>query len=342
MSIKRYINNAQNTFEAYRKLNKKYPLSYIPKSTTNENKTKEVDRSQNNNNSKFTNSSENSDNEFLKSNDLNGYNVGNRSLIEDLGSSENTPNNTLNNQNENSLSDHSNNHSESAVENSVDVSSDNDQFSNSSSSTSSDIEPDRNLLIKERLVENEMVCKDKEYVNFDQKDESDEEPEREEIVLDGDCYKTRKDALYWNNISNLIFNNATYFGITETEANKAIIELHELILTPFSTIRSFNKTAVYPDSNYMNFWSVISEITIDGVSFENISKIAFRLWQIPPSEAGAERAYSKIKWKFPDNRNRIKDYTMMDEIYVEDAYQQRTGNGNDFSEAMWQLPQHSK
>lgn len=334
LSLDKYIQNAQDTFNAYRKFNKNNPLSYIPENTTSENKTEVVDQSQTNNDSKLTNSSESSDCEFLKSNDLSGYHTRKESVNEDNqfeSSFENI-------QNENS--DAAKNNSEISIENSIDDSSDNDKFSNSSS-TSSDDEPDKNLFIKEKIRETDMICKDKEYKYFDQKDESENEQESEEIILDGECYKTRKDALCWNNISKLIVENATYFELSETEANKAVMELHKLILTPFSTIRSFNQTAVCSDSDFMNFWSVISELTINGVSFENISKIAFRLWPIPPSEAGAERAYSKIKWKFPDRRNRIKDSTMMDEIYVEDAYQQRTNNGNDFSEAMWQLPQHS-
>ena len=363
MSITKYIQNAKDTFDSYKKFyNRKNAKSY-------EEKVNEVDQIDTNNNSKLTNSSDSSDCEYLKSSDLSGYHMRNKTLNETKESSEISSQSTF--------FDPSNNHAEFSIENPLDatrkkdlpdtisekdlpdtisekdlpdttseknlldVSLEEDHFSNSSSSTSSDDEPDKKLLIKERLIENDMVCKDKEYVYFDQKDDSEKEQETEEIVLDGDCYKTRKDALNWNNISKLILDNATYFGLSETEANKAVIELNKLILTPFSTIKSYNQTAVCPESNFMNFWSIISELTIDGIRFENISKIAFRLWPIPPSEAGAERAYSKIKWKFPDRRNRLKDSTMMDEIFVEDAYQQKVNNDNNFSEAMWQLPQHS-
>lgn len=117
---------------------------------------------------------------------------------------------------------------------------------------------------------------------------------------------------------------------------------HENIFTLFSNIKSICPLAICPESNYMNYWTLISELEIDGITFQNIAKIAFRLWTIGASEAGAERAFSKIKWKFPDRRNKLKETTMMDELYVEDAYEQRVKNDETFSETMWNLPQHKK
>lgn len=72
-----------------------------------------------------------------------------------------------------------------------------------------------------------------------------------------------------------------------------------------------------------------------------LSKLAIRLFSIPPSEAGAERKLSKLKWRFPDRRNRISEETLMNEIYVEETFMQKLNSNKEFSKAIWELPPHN-
>lgn len=185
----------------------------------------------------------------------------------------------------------------------------------------------------------DIVCKDKNYIYFDKKNKDDI---GNESYTETDFYSNQKHALKWVNISNLIIKNAKFLGLNDREANSAISELNKLIITPFSNIKSICPQAICPESNFMNYWSLISDLKLNGYTFQNISKIALRFWPISASETGAERAFSKIRWRFPERRNKLKESTMMDEIYVEDAYEQRVKENPNFSEAMWQLPPHKK
>ena len=127
------------------------------------------------------------------------------------------------------------------------------------------------------------------------------------IVIDDECYQNRKAALEWKNISELLIKNAKYLNITPKEAELAIVELHDLLIMPFAKINDNCPGAIGINSKFTNFWATISNYEYEeGRKFNTISKIAKRLYVIPLSEAGAERSFSKLNWRFGNRRNRAK------------------------------------
>lgn len=75
--------------------------------------------------------------------------------------------------------------------------------------------------------------------------------------------------------------------MTEKEAEKAVVELNDLILLPFKNIYESCKSGICTDSKFTYFWSVLQGFDYEGQTFKNISKLATRLFPIPASEAGA-------------------------------------------------------
>ena len=73
----------------------------------------------------------------------------------------------------------------------------------------------------------------------------------------------------------------------------------------------------------------MKDFEYNGHSFSHIASIALRLYSIPPSEAGAERSFSKLKWRFPDRRNRTKHDKMLNEIHIEHYHYQKIDNSNE-------------
>ncbi|KAK8892711.1 hypothetical protein M9Y10_029951 [Tritrichomonas musculus] len=72
--------------------------------------------------------------------------------------------------------------------------------------------------------------------------ESEKEEKRKEFQKEKDgekqttYYTSIEEALQWNNISNLIYQNYKYLNLTIDEANKAVNELNELICLKFSIL----------------------------------------------------------------------------------------------------------
>ena len=151
-------------------------------------------------------------------------------------------------------------------------------------------------------------------------------------------YTNQKEALKWINISNLIVKNAKYFGLTSDEANLAIIELHHLLTMDFSVMKQSIPGAISILSNFENFWSTLKDFEYCGHTFDHIAMIAFRLNAIPPSEAGAERAFSNIKWKYPERRNRAGHDSMIHEIHIDQYVRQKLESKDPNS--IWKLPPH--
>ena len=124
------------------------------------------------------------------------------------------------------------------------------------------------------------------------------------------------------------------------EANLAVIELHDLLTMHFSVLYNQNSSSIFPQSNFLNYWSLLSDFEHNGHTFEHIAKIAFRLYTIPPSESGSERSFSKLKWRFPDRRNRTKHDSMMNEIHIAEYHAQKISQNKSNSKPIWNLPPH--
>ena len=154
------------------------------------------------------------------------------------------------------------------------------------------------------------------------------------------CYDCQKEALELKNISNLIYKNAKYFDMDDIQAQKAVAELNELILMPFITLNNQCKCAICKESNFTNFWGIVKDFNYRDHKFENIAKLAMKMYTIPASEAGAERAFSKIKWRFYDRRNRASSKTIMNEFYIENFYKNKLESNDDYSQKIFELPIH--
>ena len=321
LSIKQYIQNAKDTFENYRKQNQK-------KIDKNDNLLE--DSNENKNDSYLSSNSSDSDVTLLKSKDVLSESEAVLLKSKDVLSESEAvllKSKDLLSESEAALSE-----SEAALSESEVVSSESDAaLSDQMKNGVNKNQRLNDILYFDVGISEEEEEEGNEYDFFQDKNNTSEF---------SDFYLNQKEALSWNNISNLIINNSKYFGLSDEEARNAAIELHNLLITPFSVIKAQCPLSICTESNYMNFWSLISEIKINGVQFKNISKIAFKFWAIPASETGAERAFSKFKWRFPDRRNRIKGSTMMEEIFIEDAYEQRVLSNDNFSETMWELPPH--
>lgn len=132
-------------------------------------------------------------------------------------------------------------------------------------------------------------------------------------------------------------------GLSDTEANEIITELIDLIFMPFSKIRDYCPNAICNKSRFNQFWTLLKDFEYEpNHNFKSLSKLAFSLYSIPLSEAGAERSFSKLKRRFTDRRNRTSQETMMNEIHVENAHKNKLNSNKDYSEIMWQLPYHKK
>ncbi len=154
-------------------------------------------------------------------------------------------------------------------------------------------------------------------------------------------YDKRKKAIEWNNIENEIIKNACYLNLTKEEAINSAIELHNLIMTPFSVIRKKYPSAICANSYYSHFWSLMRKWEYDdGHTYNNIANIAARLFPIPASEVDAERAFSQIKWRFDSRRNKIKPKTMINELNIENEQKRKIQSNSDFLVTMWQHPNH--
>ena len=174
-------------------------------------------------------------------------------------------------------------------------------------------------------------------INFDYDEEEEEEEYLED--LNNEYYSKLKDVYKFTNISQIILKNAEYFGLSEDEANKASIELGDLLSKPFCYFKEKCPDAICMDSKFSHFWSVIKDIEYEqGRNFSHIAKIAFILFSIPASEAGAERAFSLIKWRFNDRRNKVKKETMMNEIFIENFHKEKINSDKEYSLSMWDLP----
>ena len=179
------------------------------------------------------------------------------------------------------------------------------------------------------------ISDERSYKYFDET-----ETEEEEKETNAPFYETQKKALKWINIANLITNNAAYFDLSDDEANLAVIELHDLLTMHFSVLYNQNSSSICPQSNFLNYWSLLSDFEHNGHTFEHIAKIAFRLYTIPPSESGSERSFSKLKWRFPDRRNRTKHDSMMNEIHIAEYHAQKISQNKSNSKPIWNLPPH--
>ncbi len=155
-------------------------------------------------------------------------------------------------------------------------------------------------------------------------------------------YENQKSALKSKNIIGLILTNASYLGLSSSESMEAASELLTLLRTPFKEINDYCQLAINPKSNFIQFWHLMKDFQCsDHCDFQALSKLAMRLFSIPPSEAGAERKLSKLKWRFPDRRNRISEETLMNEIYIEETFMQKLNSNKEFSKAIWELPPHN-
>ena len=92
----------------------------------------------------------------------------------------------------------------------------------------------------------------------------------------------------------------------------------------FSILYDQNPSSICPLSNFVNYWLLLKDFEHNGHTFEHIAKIAFRLYPIQPSEAGSERSFSKLKWRFHDRRNGTKHNLMMNEMHIAEYYVQKT------------------
>lgn len=153
-------------------------------------------------------------------------------------------------------------------------------------------------------------------------------------------YINQKEALQWKNISSLIVNNAQYFDMTKSEANKAVVELLNLISTPFQRIYELCNNALCSDSNFINYWENMKELNINKNTFKNISKLATRMYPISASEAGAERSFSRLKWRFTDRRNKSNKKTMKNEIFIENSFKNKIQTKDNFNKVLWKIPPH--
>lgn len=162
------------------------------------------------------------------------------------------------------------------------------------------------------------------------------------ITQNEDCFANRKSALEWINIGDLILKNRIYLSLTEDEANLAIDELYALILLPFSSLRTKCAFAINKNTEFPNYWSCLRSFKYDGINtFSNISKVASRLYVISASEVDAERAFSKLKWRFDNRRSSIKQKTMVQELHIEHQQQKKIQPNCDFSQLMWEHPEHN-
>ena len=108
---------------------------------------------------------------------------------------------------------------------------------------------------------------------------------------------------------------------------------------PFKIIKEKCPTAIYCNSKYWNFWSVIKDFEYEeGRTLENIAKITFRIYPIPLSESGAERSFSDFGWRFNKRRSRLKRDTMINEVYIENSHKQKVQSSEDFTITMWKVP----
>lgn len=156
------------------------------------------------------------------------------------------------------------------------------------------------------------------------------------------CYANRKSALEWANIANLMTKYACYLSLTKDEADKATVEIYDLITLPFSVIKSLIPSAISKNSKYSNFWSILRGFKYSDKTFSTLYDIATRFYAISASEVNAERAFSKIKWRFNDRRNCVKQKTMMREIHIECDQKKKTKSESDFPILMWKHPYHSE
>ena len=106
------------------------------------------------------------------------------------------------------------------------------------------------------------------------------------------------------------------------------VELHDLLTMHFSDLYNQNSSSICPQSNFLLFWSSLKDFEHNGHTFEHIAQIALRLYPIPPSESGSERSFSKLKWRFPDRRNRTKHSSMMNEMHIAEYHAQKVKDNN--------------
>lgn len=159
-------------------------------------------------------------------------------------------------------------------------------------------------------------------------------------ILNSNSYPNQKVALEYKNISNLIVNNAAHFDLTKEEAMEASIQLYNLLITPFSILNNGIPSAICPQSKLSHYWGMLKDFEYEkGRNFNILSKIAFRLKAISASEAGPERALSRLKWRFTDRRNKTSEKSMIREIYVENSYKQKNKDDNSVND-MWKLSDH--
>ena len=159
------------------------------------------------------------------------------------------------------------------------------------------------------------------------------------------CYDNQEQALNWYNIERLILENHEYFNMTKEDAISATIELNDLISYKFINLQTYCASAISPNSKFSHYWSILQSFEYEnGRTFKHIAQIAFRLYPISASEAEVERIFSKLKWKFPDRRNRINQKKLINEIHIANSvsYKKIFKNEIESEKMFWQLPPHKE
>ena len=55
-----------------------------------------------------------------------------------------------------------------------------------------------------------------------------------------------------------------------------------------------------------------------------------------------QKEHSKLKWRFTDRRNCVKQKTMMQELHIESEQMKKIKSESDFAVTMWQHPNHKE
>ncbi len=161
--------------------------------------------------------------------------------------------------------------------------------------------------------------------------------------IDQEFFDKRKTVLEWRNIANMIINNSEYFNLTKEESIECTYELYDLLTMPFSIIQQNCPGAMSKRSKFSNFWTHLKSFQYsEDKTFSNLYKLATRLYVISATEVDAERTFSKIKWRFDDRRNRIKEPNMIRELYIENHQKKKIETNENFDITMWQHPEHKK
>ena len=114
--------------------------------------------------------------------------------------------------------------------------------------------------------------------------------------------------------------------------------------TPFTDIRSKLPSAISQNSKFTIFWAQMKNFKDENgqKQFSLIATIASRFYVISATEDDAERAFSKIKWRFYDRRTCVKQETMIKELHIESYQRKKIESESDLTVTMWEHPQNKK